>query len=201
MKQIPANSELWAAKSQGNIGDHLESFQLSDVEQAQIKEIFDLFDTDGGGSIDCREKDAAMYALGFQPLSGSNPAVPGRQMQQIGSQGASYASREHDSSEPTEQVSQTITLHEFTNLMKGEHVIRNPVDAIWAAFAELSGTDILNSSSDGVTVEGLKRACDKYDVKLSEGELNQLINELDVDGDGSVDKEEYMRLMRLTPWF
>jgi Ca2+-binding EF-hand superfamily protein len=32
----------------------------------QIKEIFDLFDTDGGGYIDRRELDLAMVALGFQ---------------------------------------------------------------------------------------------------------------------------------------
>jgi hypothetical protein len=32
----------------------------------QIREIFDLFDTDGGGSIDVKELDFAMSALGFR---------------------------------------------------------------------------------------------------------------------------------------
>ena len=203
MKQLPANPDLWPAKQKGNSADNLESFQLSEVEQAQIKEIFDLFDTDGGGSIDRREKDAAMYALGFQPLSG--PVSPGRHVSQTNQQGASCNSPNQGPSPAltSEQASHTITLREFTTLMKGEHVMRNPVDAIWAAFAELSGSNLSDSqlSSDGVSVEGLKRACIKYDVRLSEDELHQLIDELDVDGDGTVDRDEYLRLMRLTPWF
>jgi Ca2+-binding EF-hand superfamily protein len=79
--------------------------------------------------------------------------------------------------------------------------MRNQVDAIWAAFAELSGCDGLDSDPGAVTVEGLQRACEKYDVKLSVDELHQLIDELDSDGDGSVDRNEFMRLMRLAPWF
>ena len=39
---------------------------LSEAEEAQIREIFDLFDTDGGGTIDKRELEIAMIALGFQ---------------------------------------------------------------------------------------------------------------------------------------
>ncbi len=34
----------------------------------QIREIFELFDTDGGGSIDRGELDFAMSALGFQKV-------------------------------------------------------------------------------------------------------------------------------------
>jgi Ca2+-binding EF-hand superfamily protein len=40
----------------------------------QIHEIFNLFDTDGGGTIDLRELDFAMSALGFRAkkVDGSN---------------------------------------------------------------------------------------------------------------------------------
>ncbi len=202
MRQLPKNPVLWPGKARGTIIDSLESVQLSEEQQAQIKEIFDLFDTDGGGSIDCREKDAAMYALGFQPLSAPklspNHREPDRPVPTLGLQSASQGSF---SAVLAEHAAQTITLLEFTTLMKGEHVIRNPVDAIWAAFSELSGGDYLDSDPGGVTVEGLKRACHKYDVKLSEDELHQLIDDLDLNGDGSVDKDEFMRLMRLAPWF
>jgi Ca2+-binding EF-hand superfamily protein len=178
-------------KSSEKLGDSMELVQLSDVQQAQIKEIFDLFDTDGGGSIDCREKDAAMFALGFQPTF-SRPGVH----HDSGLQEAS-----DNRAEELEEPAQTITLAEFTTLMKGEQVVLNPVDAIWAAFAELSGGDPATSVLGSVTVEALKRACKTYDVKLSEDELHQLIDELDVDGDGCVDKDEFMRLMRLAAWF
>jgi hypothetical protein len=39
---------------------------LSSAQSAQIQEIFELFDTDGGGCIDQRELQFAMTALGFQ---------------------------------------------------------------------------------------------------------------------------------------
>jgi Ca2+-binding EF-hand superfamily protein len=180
----------------------MASIQLSDVQQAQLKEIFDLFDTDGGGSIDSLEKDAAMYALGFKPLTSQIRQASQMGASQIGSQGASLSGLGSSPADLAENSSQTITLIEFTTLMKGEHVMRDPVEAIWAAFAELSGVgDSLGSDPGVVTVEALRRACDKYDVRLSEDELYQLINDLDTDGDGSVDKAEYMRLMRHAPWF
>ena len=37
----------------------------------QIKEIFELFDTDGGGTIDRRELEFAMIAMGFHSESQS----------------------------------------------------------------------------------------------------------------------------------
>ena len=171
--------------------------ELSNAQKTQIKEIFDLFDTDGGGSIDCREKDAALFALGFQPTFSQHGS-------QSGSSSLDTAIKSHRSTsvDPTGPASQTITLSEFTTLMKGEQVVLNPMDAIWAAFIELSGGCHEHENPDvTVTVEGLKRACCEYDVKLSEDELHQLIDELDVNGDGSVDKGEFMRLMRLAPWF
>ena len=39
---------------------------LSEAQEAQIKESFLLFDTDGGGTIDTKELGIAMVALGFQ---------------------------------------------------------------------------------------------------------------------------------------
>ncbi len=39
---------------------------LSEDEIMEIKEAFDLFDTDGGGTIDPRELKAAMTSLGFE---------------------------------------------------------------------------------------------------------------------------------------
>jgi hypothetical protein len=39
---------------------------LSDAQEALIREIYYLFDTDGGGTIDMQELNCAMIALGFQ---------------------------------------------------------------------------------------------------------------------------------------
>ena len=41
--------------------------ELSEEQKNEIKEAFDLFDTDGSGSIDDKEMKVAMRALGFEP--------------------------------------------------------------------------------------------------------------------------------------
>merc|ERR1711933_157563 len=41
--------------------------ELSEEQKQEIKEAFDLFDTDGSGEIDAKELKAAMRALGFEP--------------------------------------------------------------------------------------------------------------------------------------
>ena len=41
--------------------------ELSEEQRQEIREAFDLFDTDGSGSIDAKELKVAMKALGFEP--------------------------------------------------------------------------------------------------------------------------------------
>merc|ERR1711990_1171754 len=43
---------------------------LDEKEKAEIKEAFDLFDTDGSGNIDVKELTIAMKALGCEPKPG-----------------------------------------------------------------------------------------------------------------------------------
>ena len=55
--------------NQGQGGCNAKSYErpgLSEDEIMQIKEAFDLFDTDGGGTIDPAELKAAMTSLGFE---------------------------------------------------------------------------------------------------------------------------------------
>merc|ERR1711988_777523 len=40
---------------------------MGDEQKAEIKEAFDLFDTDGTGTIDAKELKVALRALGFEP--------------------------------------------------------------------------------------------------------------------------------------
>merc|ERR1712188_32466 len=51
----------------GNEAEPKMSGKMSDKEIAECKEAFDLFDMDGGGTIDLEELGTAMTALGFQP--------------------------------------------------------------------------------------------------------------------------------------
>jgi hypothetical protein len=44
-----------------------DKFALTEEQKQEIREAFDLFDTDGSGSIDAKELKVAMRALGFEP--------------------------------------------------------------------------------------------------------------------------------------
>merc|ERR1712094_82679 len=44
-----------------------EAKELTEEQKQEIKEAFDLFDTDGSGEIDSKELKVAMLALGFEP--------------------------------------------------------------------------------------------------------------------------------------
>ncbi len=53
-------------KIKGFNAKNFERPGLTEDEILEIKQAFDLFDTDGGGSIDPKELKAAMTSLGFQ---------------------------------------------------------------------------------------------------------------------------------------
>ena len=53
-----------ARRKQASKGD---KFALTEEQKQEIREAFDLFDTDGSGSIDAKELKVAMRALGFEP--------------------------------------------------------------------------------------------------------------------------------------
>ncbi len=53
-----------ARRKQQQKGD---KFALTEEQKQEIREAFDLFDTDGSGSIDAKELKVAMRALGFEP--------------------------------------------------------------------------------------------------------------------------------------
>ena len=57
---------LRATKSQLPKGRKARS-ELTEEQKQEIKEAFDLFDTEGVGQIDAKELKVAMRALGFEP--------------------------------------------------------------------------------------------------------------------------------------
>jgi calmodulin len=173
----------------------LDDVVLTPQEQSQIKDIFGLFDTDGGGSIDIDEMNAAMFALGFQPSIGNI---------KLKEKGEVHVDHKN----------KAVSLEEFTSMMKGEVMIASPLDAIWAAFSTLSHCDqegekqkpvskqaCSRQRGSVVTLEGLKRACRQYDVMLSNEELKVMMDDTDRNGNGYVDREEFMQIMHNAPWF
>ena len=121
---------------------------ISSTQANQIREIFDLFDTDGGGCIDQKELQFAMTALGFQTQE---------------------KHRKDKHQEALEVMSNLVddgkvTLEEFTTLMTGELNGQDPYDEARSAFALLSKPDT-NSAHDGfITLNKLEAVCKELQV-------------------------------------
>jgi Ca2+-binding EF-hand superfamily protein len=198
----PASRPATAAAD--NDSPEVCAIKLSQQQHEQIREIFELFDTDGGGSIAATEMDAAMLALGFK--TSKHIQTNGK------SQNAHGSDMDSDLKKIDKDGSKTITLDEFTAMMTGEALGLGPLEAIWSAFSAMSHSDNLcdgpagsgSGGDDGwgvISIDGLRRACKMFDVKLSEDELQYMFSEIDTNGDGTVDRMEFMRVVKNAPWF
>ena len=120
---------------------------LSSAQQNQIREIFELFDTDGGGFIDRKELQFALSALGFQQEN---------QMKQ----------RNTETADLLDSILSdgTVTLAEFTALMTGEVMGTNAYEDVQAVFAALSVSDGESRHNDLITLGKLEAACLKFEV-------------------------------------
>jgi calmodulin len=95
-----------------------------------------------------------------------------------------------------------VTLEEFTSLMKGELSGRDPWEEMRVIFAVLSKDDGSGPQrQDLVTVSKLKAASKAFNVRLSGEELEMMIQEVDRDGGGTVDFNEYTRILSCSAWF
>ncbi len=128
-------------QSRSHSTDH-PTISLSDTQKNQIAEIFNLFDTDGGGTIDRKELDFALGALGFN----------------------SKKNKDADNAVNAIVSDGTVTLDEFIQLMMGEVNGRDPTEETRQIFAVLSKSDG-DSKSDGyITFNKLESACREFGV-------------------------------------
>ncbi len=153
----------------------------------QIKEIFDLFDTDGSGRIDRKELQLAMVALGFHTRAQTNSKQISKKFL------SSFNDVDSDDGE--------LTLDEFKALMKGEMAGRHPMDELQDVFTVLSRSDSQAQYDGKITLDKLRRACREFRLRLNEDELATMMREADKDGDGVIFEEEFMRIMRMSAWF
>ncbi len=125
----------------------LKRIALAPSEVMQIHEIFNLFDTDGGGSIDRQELEFAMTALGFhsKDTGGVTQTEAAELMETIVADGK-------------------VTLDEFTGLMTGEVRGRDPFEEARTAFAVLSQSDRDQTYDGVVTLSKLEAVCKKFEV-------------------------------------
>merc|ERR1711965_1152258 len=144
--------------------------QMTEDQKKEVKEAFDLFDTDGSGAIDAGELSIAMQALGFNPSS----SEIAKMMKDIDTDGNA-----------------TVEYEEFLEMMEGKMAGKDPVEEMKKAFALY---DIDNKGK--ITVTDMMRVGKELGENLSKEELQSVLDETDRDGSGTITEEEFVRVMR-----
>merc|ERR1711918_215653 len=142
---------------------------LTIQQRQEIKEAFELFDTDGSGSIDANELKTAMRALGFQPKSEEIK----RMLNDLDVDGNG-----------------TVEYDEFEGLMAGKMAGKNPKEEILKTFS------IIADGGDKITVANLAAIGKELGESLTEDDLAEWIEEGDTDGDGAINEAEFLTIMK-----
>ena len=147
---------------------------------------FGLFDLDKDKRIDYHELKVAMRALGFDlpkaEIVGILQAhgVPTETGKGKGPAAGAAAANTH----PTKLL---LPLERFQAVMAERILVRNPEEEILRAF------ELFDEGSKGrIDLQDLRRVARELGEGLGEEELAAMIDEFDLDGDGAINREEFL---------
>jgi Ca2+-binding EF-hand superfamily protein len=148
---------------------YLDRPGLTVDEIEEIKEAFDLFDTDNSGTIDPKELKAAMQSLGFDS---KNQTI----FQMI--------------SDLDKDGSGQIEFEEFLDLMTArmsDKDTRSDIEKVFRLFDD--------DKTGKITFNNLKRVAKELGENMSDEDLMEMIDRADTDGDHAVNFEEFFAIM------
>ncbi|KAJ1295644.1 hypothetical protein BS78_01G238700 [Paspalum vaginatum] len=146
--------------------------RLTPQKRKEIKEAFDLFDIDGSGTIDARELNVAMRALGFE-------MTPEQINQMI--------------AEVDKDGSGTIDFDEFVHMMTDKMGERDAREELVKAFR------VIDQDANGkISDIDIQRLAIETGEHFTLDEVREMIEAADENGDGEVDLEEFMKMMKRT---
>jgi centrin-3 len=147
-------------------------FELNDEQRQEIREAFELFDSDKNGLIDPHEMKVAMRALGFDVKKEEVLRMMGE------------CSTRDQHNQPL------IDLHSFTDLMTDKFAQRDPRQEMIKAF------QLFDEQGTGkISLRSLRRVARELGENMSDDELQAMIDEFDKDQDGEINLEEFLAIM------
>ena len=149
-------------------------FELTDDQRQEIREAFELFDSDKNGLLDPHEVKVSMRALGFDVKKDEVM----RLLEDMGLQ-------------QRDQHQQLLCdLHSFTDIMSEKFAQRDPRQEMIKAF------QLFDEQNTGkINLRSLRRVARELGENLTDDELQAMIEEFDKDGDGEINLEEFLAIM------
>jgi len=146
--------------------------ELTPEQKQEIREAFDLFDTDGSGTIECKELKVAMRALGFEP-------------------------KKEDLKKMISEIDKSGTgvmdFNEFLELMSAKMAEKDTKEEILKAFKLFD-----DDGTGKISFKNLKRVSKELGENLTDEEIQEMIDDADKDGDGEINEEEFLHIMKKT---
>ncbi|XP_064617475.1 centrin-3-like [Liolophura sinensis] len=150
-------------------GQRRKKRELPDEQKQEIKEAFDLFDTDKDKLIDYHELKVAMRALGFDVKKADVLKVL----------------KDYD----RDGIGK-ISFEDFNEVVTDMMLERDPQQEILKAF------NLFDDDGSGkISLRNLRRVARELGENMSDEELRAMIDEFDKDGDGEINAEEFMAIM------
>ncbi|XP_020784006.1 uncharacterized protein cetn2 [Boleophthalmus pectinirostris] len=146
--------------------------ELTEEQKQEIREAFELFDTDGSGFIDVKELKVAMRALGFEPKKEEIKKM----INEVDKEGTGK-----------------ISFTDFLAVMTQKMAEKDSKEEILKAFRLFD-----DDETGKISFKNLKRVAKELGENLTDEELQEMIDEADRDGDGEVNQQEFLRIMKKT---
>uniref|UniRef100_A0A2I3GRD3 Centrin-3 n=1 Tax=Nomascus leucogenys TaxID=61853 RepID=A0A2I3GRD3_NOMLE len=134
--------------------------ELSEEQKQEIKDAFELFDTDKDEAIDYHELKVAMRALGFDVKKADVLKIL----------------KDYD-----REATGKITFEDFNEVVTDWILERDPHEEILKAFKLFDDDD-----SGKISLRNLRRVARELGENMSDEELRAMIEEFDKDGDGEI---------------
>lgn len=142
---------------------------LTEDEIEELRQAFDLFDTDGSGTIDPKELRAAMQSLGFEA---KNQTIY-QMIKDIDKDGNG-----------------DIDFDEFLDLMTSRLAGSDSKEDVQKIF------ELFDDDKTGyISLQNLKRVAQELGENMDDSELLEMIQRADADQDGQISSEEFLTIM------
>jgi len=165
-------SSFHRQSSRSNSNKQPKRQELTPEQKQEIREAFDLFDTDGSGTIECKELKVAMRALGFEP-------------------------KKEDLKKMIAEIDKSGTgvmdFNEFLELMSAKMAEKDTKEEILKAFKLFD-----DDGTGKISFKNLKRVSKELGENLTDEEIQEMIDDADKDGDGEINEEEFLHIMKKT---
>lgn len=143
---------------------------LTEDEVNEIKEAFDLFDSDKSGSIDTEELKNALRSLGID---------------------AKNQTLTNMLSDLDKNGNNTIEFDEFIDMMTAKMSDKDTKEDLRKVYYLFTGDE----SSDGISFNDLKRVANELNEQIKDDELREMITRADTNKDDKVSFEEFYTIM------